>query len=349
MTLAERFREHAAACDRMGAPLYGALMRGMADDWDAHGVVREICAGWENASEADVIQLRFLGGLHRLVLTGNAPELVPYYPNLGGTRAPEGAWEVAASVVAEHRTTLRAALGVVPQTNEVGRTVPLVLALYAAAAEAGRHRVRLLEVGASAGLNLLVDSYRIVAGDWSWGPSDAPVRIEARVEGSFTPVPVEIVARRGCDLDPIDPTTDDGRLRLRSFIWPDNVERYRRLDGALEAAARQPALVDKSEATSWLRERLAEPVGDDVLTVVWHSVVWQYLSPGQREEAEVAIATAAEHLPLVHAGMEPVDLRRAAQVHLTLTTYDGGTARTTLLGESHPHGVSVQLRDDATG
>lgn len=44
-TLAERFRSHAGH-DRT---LYGFAMRGMADDWEAGGVVREICAGWEDA------------------------------------------------------------------------------------------------------------------------------------------------------------------------------------------------------------------------------------------------------------------------------------------------------------
>ncbi|MGH8829155.1 MAG: DUF2332 family protein, partial [Jiangellaceae bacterium] len=115
-TLSRRFREHAAACDQMDAPLYGALMREMADDWDAGGVVREICAGWENASAADVVQLRLLGGLHRLVLTGEAPELQPYYRSSGGTRPPDDAWPIARAVMAAHAHRLRADLAIVPQT-----------------------------------------------------------------------------------------------------------------------------------------------------------------------------------------------------------------------------------------
>ena len=64
-------------------------MRGMADDWEAGGPVRRICAGWEDAPHGSAIQLRLLAGLFRIVLTGRAPELVPYYPCLGGDEPPE--------------------------------------------------------------------------------------------------------------------------------------------------------------------------------------------------------------------------------------------------------------------
>lgn len=329
----------------MGAPLYGVLMRAMADDWDSHGVVREICAGWEDSAPADVVQLRFLGSMHRLVLTGQADSLVPYYRNLGGSRPPEDAWKYAADVVSEYRETIRADLAVAPQTNEIGRCSALVLALYHAAAAAGSSRLRLLEVGASAGLNLLVDSYRVVFGDdAAWGPPDAPVRITPEVDGRVEATLVNIVDRRGCDPDPIDPTTSDGRLRLRSFVWPDHVDRFRRLDGALEAAHKHPAPVDRAGASSWLREQLAEQAGDDVVTVVWHSVVWQYLKPDERSEVEAVLAAGSRRHRLVHVAMEPADPRYAVPIRLTATTYDAGDPRTVLLADVHPHGTSVRIR-----
>lgn len=324
----------------MGAPLYAALTRAMADDWAAGGVVRTICAGWDEATESDLVSLRFLGSLHRLVLTGRAPSLVAFYRNLGGTRAPDDVWPVARSVIEAFADDIRADLAVVPQTNEVGRSAALLVALFRAAAQAGPTRIRLLEVGASAGLNLLIDRYRFEGPAWSWGPPESPVCFD--VDAAVEARPIEIVERRGCDLDPVDPASPSGRLRLQSFIWPDDVERYRRLEGALDVAARWPVRVDRSEAGPWLREQLAEPV-DDVLTVVWHSVVWQYIDPVARRESEAVIAAAAERMPLAHASMEPVDLSRAADIVLTLTTYDAGRASTTVLGRPHPHGMPLRL------
>lgn len=344
-TLADRFRAHAVGCDELGAPLYAVLLRGMADDWEnsRSGVVRTIFAGWEDAPSVAVVQLRVLGGLHRLVLTGQAPALVPYYRNLGGTRPPETAWPVARDVMADHVDTLRDGLGIVPQTNEVGRSAALLAALFAASTATGLHRIRLLEVGASAGLNLLVDHFRFTSGPWSWGPADAPVVIEDAVAGDIRPAAVEIVQRRGCDLNPIDPTTDAGRLRLRSFVWPDHVERYRRLDAAFEAALRTTVVVDRAPAVPWLVQRLAEPVDPGVLTLVWHSVVWQYLTPGERSDAEAALRAAAARVPLVHAAMEPPYLELSATSTLTVTTYDGGTANSRVLGDVPAHGVPVRL------
>ena len=79
-TLADRFRAHAGDAQH----LYGYAMRAMADDWEAGGPVRQVCAGYEDAPTGSAIQLRLLAGVFRLVLTGAAPQLVPYYPCLGG-------------------------------------------------------------------------------------------------------------------------------------------------------------------------------------------------------------------------------------------------------------------------
>src|SRR5690348_577810 len=105
--LSDRFRQHARACS---SPLYAALMAAMADDWDDGGPVRTVCEGWEHAQPGSVVQLRLLAGLHRIVLRGDAPELAPYYRNLGGTLPPDGAWPVAREVVAAHVEELRAGL-----------------------------------------------------------------------------------------------------------------------------------------------------------------------------------------------------------------------------------------------
>jgi hypothetical protein len=80
-TLADRFRAHA----RDSRHLYGYAMRGMAEDWEAGGPTRIACRGYENAPRGAVIQLRLLASVFRLVLTGEAPGLIRFYPCLGGT------------------------------------------------------------------------------------------------------------------------------------------------------------------------------------------------------------------------------------------------------------------------
>jgi hypothetical protein len=153
-TLADRFRAHAADAEH----LYGYAMRGMADDWEVGGPIRLICRGYEKAPRGAVIHLRLLAGVFRLVLTGRAPELVRFYPCLGGTAPASRAWPVMRSVIGTHIEEMHAALAVPPQTNEVGRSAALLAGLFDLVAASGVRRIRLLELGASAGLNLLLDS-----------------------------------------------------------------------------------------------------------------------------------------------------------------------------------------------
>ena len=45
---------------------------------------------------------------------------------------------------------------------------------------------------------------------------------------------------------PVDVTTEDGRLTLTSYVWPDMTARHARLAGAIELARRQPVRVERS-------------------------------------------------------------------------------------------------------
>src|SRR5205807_91380 len=85
---------------------------------------------------------------------------------------------------------------------------------------------------------------------------------------------VAVVERRGCDLNPIDATSEEGSLTLRSFIWADQLQRFRLLEGAIEVARRVPAQVERIDAVSFLERELAAP-RPDVATVVYHSVFMQ--------------------------------------------------------------------------
>jgi hypothetical protein len=154
-TLADRFRAHARDAEH----LYGYAIRSMAEDWEAGGPIRAVCRGYENAPRGAVIQLRLLAGVFRLVLTGRAPELVRFYPCLGGTAPPSQAWPVMRNVIAAHIDELHAALAVAPQTNEVGRSVALLAGLFDLVGASGVRRIRLLELGASAGLQRAASSW----------------------------------------------------------------------------------------------------------------------------------------------------------------------------------------------
>lgn len=265
-TLAERFRSHAGD-DRS---LYGFAMRMMADDWEGGGVVREICAGWEDAPPGSVVQLRLLAGVFRTVLRGQARELVPCYESLGGTVGPQCVWPVMRAVMASYVAELKGALNVAPQTNEVGRSAALLVGLFEAVRRSGLTRIRLLGPGASAGLNPLVDRFRFETSGWSHGPDDSPLVLRYGIRGVLSPQRFSVVSRRGCDLEPVDAGTAEGRLRLTSFVWPLHVDRHERLRAALAVAAARPVEVDRAGAGEWAERMLDQTPAQDVIALVAH-------------------------------------------------------------------------------
>ncbi len=340
-TLAVRFRAHAGDATH----LYGHLMRAMAEDWEAGGVTRRLLAGYEHAPHGSALPLRLLGGVFRLVLTGRTPALVRFYPCLGGEDDPAGAWPVVRPVLEAHLAELRRALEVPPQTNEVGRSAALLAGLFDVVGASGVHRVRLLEVGASAGLNLLVDRFGFRGAGWAYGPEDSPVRFVDPIDGPVRTAPFTLVERRGCDLHPVDATSASGRLLLTSFVWPFDVERHRRLTAALVVAAEHPPVVDEAPAGAWLDERLTGG-GDDVLTVVWNSVTRLYWPEAEVAAVDRTLAEFGAQRLLARVSMEfgnEPDASPRPELRTTLWR-PGQDPRHVLLGTAHDHGVPVRLK-----
>jgi len=285
------------------------------------------------------VPLRLLGAVHRLVLERNAPALAAHYPSVGGDGDPHSAWPALREVLATG--PIGPYLARPPQTNEVSRAAALVGGFLTVARER-RLPLRLLEIGASAGLNLRFDHYRYEAGSLRFGDPGAPVRFADCWEG-YPPLDVRctVSSREGCDTEPVDPTTEAGRLTLLSYIWPDQPERLAALRGALEVAARVPATVDRKSAADWLGVALAPPQRADVATVIFHSIVWPYLPDEERRRVCAAIEGAGL-LATSDAPLAWLRLERSADgtcCELRLVCWPGGADR--LLATAGFHGRPV--------
>ena len=137
--------------------------------------------------------------------------------------------------------------------------------------------------------------------------------------------------------------TEEGALRLRSFVWPFHVERHERLVAALELARRTPVTVDRSRADEWLARQLALPPDDDVLTVVWQSITRQYWPAAQVTAVRDVIDDAAGRMPLGWVSMEyPSMTAQTAVVTLSGLRPDGAWSRDeVLLGIVGDHGIPM--------
>ncbi|MCU1693905.1 MAG: hypothetical protein JWM64_2996 [Frankiales bacterium] len=343
--LVPRLRQQAAFCDGAGSPLMRALLEGAADDLAAGGPVADLLGPLEDDPPGSVPALRFAGALHRLVLERRAPLLATHYPSVGGTAPVEEVWSAARDAVVEHLELLRLLMRRSVQTNEVGRAAALLGAL--ALLSEDRLPVRLLEVGASAGLNLLADRFALRVEGVLRGDPGSPVVLDEPWQGVLPPDrPVEVVERRGCDPAPLDARSTEDRLTLTSYVWADQADRFARLRGAFAVADRVGVRVLPLPASVFLGQELASP-RPGVRTVVWHSVVRQYLTPQERADVDLLLdeagARATPEAPLVRLTLEPERVGDATTgFQVRAQTWPGG--QTTVLADAEAHGPPVVWR-----
>jgi hypothetical protein len=338
--LADALRSQGLACGRLGSPMYADLLARAAVDVEAGGPVAAVLAGHEDDPGPSALALRLLGSVHRLVLERRAGALAASYPSVGGTWDLRTGWVAFRDLLADRPEEVRAWLDRPPQTNEVGRAT----ALYGGLLHLPRDLpVRVAEIGSSAGLNLRADRFAHVDDTGRrFGPDDAEVVLEPAWRGrALDPWPgLEVVERLGSDLHPVDPTTTEGRLVLTAYVWPDQVARLERLRAAFRTAARFPVEVRRQDARSFVE---ALDLVDGTTTVLWHSVMWQYLPAADQDAILSRLddlgAQATDRRRLAHLRAEPAR-RTPGTEHeflVRLRVWPGGRER--LLGVTEPHGL----------
>lgn len=338
--LAGTLRLQAEACERVGSPLYAALLDHAAADVERGGPTWEVLHGHENDPVPSALALRLMGAVNRLVLSGDEPSLAAIYSDPDPDDL--AAWQAFRSVLERNVTQLRQLIELPVQTNEVGRCAALLPGFLTVASKTGLP-LRLLEVGASAGLNLRWDRYRYVSEDFVWGATDSGVRIEFELQGDVDfPVPaeIEIAERCGCDAAPIDPATIKGQLNLLAYVWPDQKDRIERLRAALGIAAELPVPVDREKAAGWVKEVLGGRSPHQA-TVLFNSFVLQYLDEEElaafQRHLQEAGERATENEPLAWLRME----YGGEWADVRLSTWPGGVDR--LIARAGYHGSPVIL------
>ncbi|HEX2764557.1 MAG TPA: DUF2332 family protein [Allosphingosinicella sp.] len=340
------FAEQARWCVKLGSPFTARICRLLGERIDRSTGVGQRLLDWpgDPSATADALALRLCGGLHALVRSGDAPGLAACYPPFPEPDE-EALWAVLAETLA--RPELTAWLDRAPQTNEVGRSAVLMSGLLVVATRFAQP-IELLELGASAGLNLNLDRYGYDLGGLEVGDPHSAVRLAPEWKGFLPPeAEVRIVGRRGVDLAPLDPAGDGERLL--AYVWPDQSERLARLEAALTIAAEHPPGVERDDAAPWTEARLAETQCEGVTRVLLHSVAFQYFPM----ETQARIAAAAAKAGDAASGARPFAWLRYEMVpgderySLRLRVWPGGEDK--LLAWCHPHGTSVSWLAEGPG
>jgi hypothetical protein len=217
----------------------------------------------------------------------------------------------------------------------------------------------LVDVGCSAGLNLLCDRYLLDYGaEGTTGPPDAAVRIACEVVGRRPPIAPAlpaIAARVGIDLDPVDVTDDDDVRWQLACVWPDT-GRLARTRLALEAARNEPPRIVTGDAIRRVGE-VVLGLPSDVSPVVLTTWAAAYLSVAQRVAFRDAIAEASRERPVAWVsgeGMGVIDLFAGIEARpdaqglepsvLGLVVFRDGVADARFLAFVHPHGNRIDWR-----
>lgn len=307
-----------------------------------------LIAGWQGDPASGAMALRLNAGLHALARSGRPAALAALYAALGGD------FDAAVAQAFEaHEAALLRWMATPTQTNEVGRS-PAIYAALATLAAQRPTRFELLELGASAGLNLNLAHYaHAIAGSWH-GAAASPVRMAPEWRGTAPPDgAVEIASAAGVDLDPLDLNDPDTRERLLAYVWAGDSARMDRLTRAIGFARSHPPHVERGSAGPWLAERLARPQATGTCRVVFHSMVMQYLSDAERRAVITAImqagARATAERPLAWIAFEWRADRSEVALQMLSWPPAGpaapGSASAQTLAICHPYGTWIDWRD----
>jgi hypothetical protein len=299
--LAEHFAD--APADFTTSALYRSLCPVVADDRPT----LELLTRRRTGQQASFL---FFGVVHELLLRGAPHPLRAYYPSVVGaaTRDPAGAGPLLIDFCRRYRAELVALIETrLVQTNVVRRVVALRFALWAIGRSC-RQPVHLIEVGASAGILLLVDRYRYLIGDREFGDPDAVVAVDSQWRGRQPPPDLDdvrpIASRIGIDLNPVDVTDADDRRWLRALVWPEDLAEAALLDATLDEVAKDPPTIITGDAID-ICPALGRDLPPGEPRVVFHSATRMHVPVERRIEFDRAIDSIGADGPLYHVWLEP--------------------------------------------
>ena len=344
MTIRESFEMQAEAARLLGSPFLAQLMQVCADRITPDTAVARRLIDWtgDTTYRGDSVPLRFAGALHRLVLTGLCPELGRVWPP--AKVDDDTLWNSVQTSMHVQGNQIDEWLDNAPQTNEIRRSVALIPAFHIIAHETGLPLV-LSELGCSAGLNLLCDHFRLDTRKKSYGPKDAQIALAPEWKGPAPePASLMVADRAGVDMSPFDLSDESDRLRLLSYLWPDQPERMINTAKAIEIFRDVRPHIERSDAIDWLKTRLDQPIPGKT-HVIFHTVAWQYFPKEKQQLGEkllqIAGARATEDAPLARVSMEGEGGSKAATLRLTM--WPGGDTR--VLAQVDFHGRWVEWTD----
>ncbi|HEX4859872.1 MAG TPA: DUF2332 domain-containing protein [Rhizomicrobium sp.] len=320
---------------KAGSPLYARLAQGVSGDEDLKALAARAKPGQPHAN-------LLLGAVHYLLLRGAEHPLKRHYPDLGGGAVEgEDPFPLFKDFVASHIQEITRLIETrITNTNEVGRSA----LLHPGLRMLGEGPLHLVEIGPSAGLNMIWDRYGVrYTRDGAVAASiapDAPMVIDCELRGPNQPPtgPAPKVASRvGLELNPVDLSRQEDRDWLRALMWPDQIPRLRRLERAIDLFETVNPPIRVGDAVALLPDTLAAiPEGGAVC--VYHTIVLYQFDWAAREALNDMLVVAGLRRPVYRLSFE-FDGKDCV---LSLIHYHDGAREERVLAHAHPHGTWIE-------
>lgn len=352
------------------SPLYQQILGTLADlvEQEPDDPVAEWLVRLAEVRPPFELTLLVPAALHRGVLAGEPAlaQMTQFYPSVGGVVPSADSNELAPVL---HGAVLNYARTMEPfvrtatiQTNETARGLAWLLPLMYTHWTA----VHLLELGASAGLNLLAEwrSYRLIDdAQLKIPPVDLgrgePIQFVNHYEGHSVKLPStdampRIASRTGLDIAPFSLKNAADEQLLTAYVWADQTVRIARLrEGiaalrAAEAVCEAPQLhavrlPDQLQAflEGWSLRSSRLPI------VIYNTVMTMYLDDGASGLRDVVERWAREQaVPVLWLQWEPpTDPDEAPQwawMSWTADLWQNGQHDHFKLAWVHPHATEIQ-------
>lgn len=340
------FARHEAP--QLDSPLYAELCYGVSTDAELLEVARQ-------APPEQPPPNLLLAAVQYLLLRGGGHPLANHYPVLSGRPRPlEPAFPLFRDFVLAHRAEIVALVATRRTQTNVVRRCTCLLPAFGSIARSSGQPLALLDLGASAGLNLNFDRYRYAYQRGAerllhWGDPSSAVALAAELRGSEPlPAPPEAIPvawRRGVDLDPIDLEDEDGLLWLRALIWPEHEDRHARLLAAVAIAREHPLEIARGDAVEML-PGLLEQAPDPAAVVAYATHSLYQLS---RDGVAQILRTLQEHArrrPVWLLGLEGTGTLCS---ELACVRFEGQERQACKLAHASPHGWWLEWLDPEAG
>ena len=331
--LAQVFNRFSKEAHVGGSPLYAFLADTIANAPDLLTIA-------SSATHRPVPNLLF-GAVHYLLLRGTDDELSSFYPSITRDSRPGiDAYPYFRQFCMKYEDEIQDLLssGLV-QTNEVARCSYLLPAFAFIADDNPDFPLSIIDIGASAGLQLLWNLCSYDYGTKVVGDQSSPVRIKAEIRGSNPPpIPNNLPAvafQIGLDLNPIDLTDLDSAIWLRALVWPEHEPRASQLEAAIALAIANPPQLITGDALETL-PTVFNRVPSDSALCIFHAHTINQFSQDERAQFDSLLdeLSMERDICLLSAEM----LTRQDYATLELASIRGGIRLTRKLADVDAHG-----------